>query len=206
VLDPSTHDLLTPRRPPAAVSVARDAAELATSTTAEQLDFLLDQAELIMVAMLAAMAGTTLLHALLVMLWCKLPATRHRPIWKALLFPVPEVVITGLLALPIGLVATTLLVSPEASVTGKAMAGLGLGLLALFLALVYMVLAAVARRRRQLGLQYVDALEGRSRRWVAGWGGGWGGGQQQHADGLHAVFFLLAEVCSERCSARRLEP
>lgn len=150
------------------MSLTRDVTEFATSTTREQLEGLLDQAELIMVAILAAIAGTTLLHALLVFLWCKLPSTRHKPLWKALLFPVPEVVITGLLALPIGLVATTLLVSPEASVSGKAMAGLGLGLLALFLALVYMVLAAVARRRQQLGLQYVDALEGSARRWVDG--------------------------------------
>jgi hypothetical protein len=96
-----------------------------------------------------------LAHVLAVVLWRALPWTRARPLPDFILFPVPELLLAGLLVLPLAMASTTLLMS-TGSVGSQVLGALAMALLLAYLALVAAVLLGVSARRELLGLRYVE--------------------------------------------------
>jgi hypothetical protein len=99
--------------------------------------------------------GTLIAHGLTIALWRALPWTKERPLPDFLVFPVPELLLAGLLVMPLGTAATLLLMQlgePGSQVLGA----LGMTLLLAYLWLVGAVLAGVAASQELLGLRYVQ--------------------------------------------------
>jgi hypothetical protein len=99
--------------------------------------------------------GALLAHFLGVVLWRSLPWTKEKPLPDCLVFPVPELLLAGLLVMPLGMACTLLLMQlgePGSQVLGA----LGMALLLAYLWLVGAVLAGVSARQELLGLRYVE--------------------------------------------------
>jgi hypothetical protein len=98
--------------------------------------------------------GVLIAHLLALALWRALPWTKERPLPDFLVFPVPELLVAGLLVMPLGTASATL-VMQAGDVGGQALGALAGALLLAYLGLVGAVLLGVSARRELLGLRYV---------------------------------------------------
>jgi hypothetical protein len=104
--------------------------------------------------------GATAIHLLLLLGWWLQRAwhpDRHVP--QALVFPVAEHTLAGIVAQPLALAAAVVLLQPCALPGVRAAAAAGMVGLLVYMAAIFLVLLAVATRRHELGLLYIHAQD-----------------------------------------------
>ncbi len=99
--------------------------------------------------------GAVMIHGLALALWRALPWTKERPLPDFLVFPVPELLVAGLLVMPLGTASATLLMR-VGSTGSQVLGALSAALLLAYLGLVSAVLLGVSARRELLGLRYIE--------------------------------------------------
>jgi hypothetical protein len=99
--------------------------------------------------------GVLVAHGLARAVWRVLPWTKAKPLPEFLVFPVPELLLAGLLVMPLGVAAATLLMRVE-DAGSLVLGALSAALLLAYLGLVGAVLLGVSARRELLGLRYVQ--------------------------------------------------
>jgi hypothetical protein len=102
--------------------------------------------------------GVLVAHGLATALWRVLPWTKAKPLPEFLVFPVPELLLAGLLVMPLGVAAAILLMRVE-DAGSLVLGALSAALLLAYLGLVGAVLLGVSARRELLGLRYVQHSE-----------------------------------------------
>ena len=113
------------------------------------------QAKSMITLLLIVLFGLLIAHALfLFVAWRVAQYTGRNLVPTMLVFPVPELMAGGLVALPLMLAATSLLVPPDVEPAYRAAGGWAILMLVGYQAMLYLVLLAVARRRDALGLAY----------------------------------------------------
>jgi hypothetical protein len=103
--------------------------------------------------------GALVAHGLAVAMWRTLPWTKEKPLPDFLVFPVPELLVAGLLVMPLGVASATLLMQ-VGDAGGQALGAVAAALLLAYLGLVGAVLLGVSARKELLGLRYISHSQG----------------------------------------------
>jgi hypothetical protein len=97
--------------------------------------------------------GASALAVLVVQSW-----TKAKPLPYVLVFPAPEILVSGLLVMPLGLASTTLLVQ-VGNAWGQALGALAMAVLLAYLGFIWTVLLSVSVQKEALGLRYIKHTE-----------------------------------------------
>ena len=99
--------------------------------------------------------GVLTAHGLAITAWRALPWTKEKPLPDFLVFPVPELLLAGLMVMPLGVACAALLMRVD-DAGSLVLGALSAALLLAYLGLVGAVLLGVSARKDLLGLRYVE--------------------------------------------------
>jgi hypothetical protein len=135
----------------------KDAWQFKGADLDEQVESWQASQSMVVIASMVAL-GATAIHILLLLGWwllCAWHPDRHVP--QALVFPVAEHTLAGIVAQPLALAAAVVLLQPCALPGVRVAAAAGMVGLLVYMAAIFLVLLAVATRRHELGLRYTHA-------------------------------------------------
>jgi hypothetical protein len=140
-----------------AANTTKDALQFKDADLDEQVESWQASQSMVVVMSMVAL-GATAFHILVLLGWWLLRAVRpDRHVPQALLFPVAEHTLAGVVAQPLALGAVVVLLQPCALPGVRVLAAASMVGLLVYIAAIFLVLLAVATRRHELGLQYTHA-------------------------------------------------
>ena len=135
----------------------KDAWQFKGADLDEQVESWQASQSMVVIASMVAV-GATAIHLLLLLGWWLLRAGRlDRPVPQALVLPVAEHTLAGIVVQPLALAAAVVLLQPCALPGVRAAAAAGMVGLLVYMAVIFLVLLAVAKRQNELGLLYMHA-------------------------------------------------
>jgi hypothetical protein len=138
-----------------AANSTKDAWQFKGADLDEQVESWQASQSMVVVASILAL-GATAIHLLLLMGCWLLRAwrlVRHVP--QALVFPVFEHTVAGIVVQPMAMAAVVVLLQPCALPGVRVAAAVSMAGLLVYMATIFLVLLAVAKRRHELGLLYI---------------------------------------------------
>ncbi len=138
----------------------KDAWQFQGADLDEQVESWQASQSMVVVASMLAL-GATAIHLLLLLGWWLLHARRlARPVPQALVFPVVEHTLAGVVAQPMAMAAAVVLLQPCALPGIRVAAAVSMTGLLVYMATIFLVLLAVAKRQHELGLTYIHTKDG----------------------------------------------
>ena len=144
-----------------AANSTKDAWQFKGADLDEQVESWQASQSMVVVASMLAL-GATAIHLLLLLGWWLLHAGRlARPVPQALVFPVVEHTLAGVVAQPMAMAAAVVLLQPCALPGVRVAAAVSMAGLLVYMATIFVVLLAVAKRQHELGLGYIHTQQDR---------------------------------------------